>query len=272
MPLTLTDRSIAIQSASSPCCTLVVPTYNAEAFIVETLNRLQDFVSEHPKWLVLFVCDGCSDNTVAKLQQQISTGSPISIHSYPSNRGKGYALRRALNLVRTPYAIYTDVDLAYDPQEALKVLRLLEHGADLAVANRVDPASRFLISPCDFPSIYQRHRMSRAFNWWLRHMLPIEILDTQAGLKGLSLSAWTKLAPLISSDGFFFDVELLAWAGAMKMNIVQTPVSFRYIDPTTVKMVRHGWPMILQTLRLRRRLKKAASGEMAAIGMAGAES
>ena len=33
-----------------------------------------------------------------------------------------------------------------------------------------------------------------------------------------------------------------------------------------------GRPMILQTLRLRRRLKKAASGEMAALGVAGAES
>jgi len=102
-------------------------------------------------------------------------------------------------------------------------------------------------------------------------MLPIEILDTRAGLKGLSLEAWAKLAPNIRSDGFFFDVELLAWAGAMKMNIVQTPVSFRYIDPTTVKMVRHGWPMILETLRLRTRLKAAACSERAMVGVAGAE-
>jgi len=264
--------SIAWTSSKPTTCTLVLPTYNAEAFIDQTLLRLQRFVTDHPQWLVLFVCDGCSDNTVAKFRDHASSLSPgISIHSYQANHGKGYALRRALSLVRTPYAVYTDVDLAYDPDEALKVLQLLEDGAELAVANRVDPASRFLISPCDFASIYQRHRMSRAFNWWLRHMLPIEILDTQAGLKGLSLKAWSKLAPQISTDGFFFDVELLAWAGAMRMNVVQTPVSFRYIDPTTVKMVRHGWPMILQTLRLRRRLKKAASNETAAIGVAGAE-
>src|SRR5256885_641881 len=181
----------------------------------------------------------------------MSAASPaIAVHSYEENRGKGYALRRALNLVRTPYAVYTDVDLAYDPDEALKVLQLLEDGADLAGANRVDPASRFLLKPRDLSSILQRPRLSPRLYWWVRHMLPIDILDTQAGLKGLSLRAWSKLAPQISSDGFFFDVELLAWAGAMKMNVVQTPVSFRYIDPTTVKMVRHGWPMILQTLRL----------------------
>lgn len=258
--------------AQPPRCTLVVPTYNAAGFIVETVERLREFVANHPRWVVLFVCDGCSDDTVTRLSTELSPASPsILLHSYQDNRGKGYALRRALNLVRTPYVVYTDVDLAYDPAEALKVLQLLEDGADLAVANRIDPGSRFLINPRDFASIYQRHRMSRAFNWWLRHMLPIDILDTQAGLKGLSLKAWSKLAPQMSSDGFFFDVELLAWAGAMKMNVVQTPVSFRYIDPTTVKMVRHGWPMILQTLRLRRRLKKAASNETAAIGAAGVE-
>jgi dolichyl-phosphate beta-glucosyltransferase len=273
MPATVIELPAARKTrAQPPNCTLVVPTYNAAAFIAQTVGRLREFVANHPGWLVLFACDGCSDDTVERLSAELAASSAaLSIHSYPCNRGKGHALRRAMNLVRTPYAVYTDVDLAYDPDEALRLLRLLEDGADLAVANRVDPASRFLISPRDFPSIYQRHRMSRAFNWWLRHMLPIEILDTQAGLKGLSLEAWGRLAPHMMGDGFFFDVELLAWAGAMKMNIVQTPVSFRYIDPTTVKMVRHGWPMILETLRLRRRLKAAACSERAMIGVAGAE-
>jgi glycosyltransferase involved in cell wall biosynthesis len=258
--------------AETARCTLVVPTYNAASFIAETVRRLAEFVAEHPRWLVLFVCDGCSDDTVAKLSAELAPlSSALTVHSYEQNRGKGHALRRALGLVRTPFVVYTDCDLAYDPDEALRILQLLEDGADLAVANRVDPASRFLISPCDFASIYQRHRMSRAFNWWLRHMLPIEILDTQAGLKGLSLEAWARLSPHITSDGFFIDVELLAWAGAMKMKIAQTPVSFRYIDPTTVRMVRHGWPMILQTLQLRRRLKAAAGNERAMIGVAGVE-
>jgi dolichyl-phosphate beta-glucosyltransferase len=256
-----------------PCrCTLVIPTYNASSFIDQTLERLERFIAEHADWCVLFVCDGCSDDTVEKLRAAVSLCSPaMQVQSYDLNRGKGFALRRALDLVRTPFMVYTDVDLAYDPSEALKVLELLEAGADVAVANRVDPDSRFLISPCDFASIYQRHRMSRAFNWWLRHMLPISILDTQAGLKGLTRQAWANLAPHMTSDGFFFDVELLAWAGALKMNLVQTPVSFRYIYPTTVKMVRHGWPMILQTLRLRRRLKAAGSDSRPAIPLAGVE-
>src|SRR6185295_9128050 len=161
MPLTLMDEAVSRHDASTAHCTLVLPTYNAAGFISNSLERLRHFVADHPQWTVLFVCDGCSDDTVARI---LPASHSIAVHSYEQNRGKGYALRRALSLVKTPFVVYTDVDLAYDPDEALKVLRLLEHGADLAVANRVDPASRFLINPCDFPSIYQRHRMSRAFN------------------------------------------------------------------------------------------------------------
>jgi dolichyl-phosphate beta-glucosyltransferase len=180
----------------------------------------------------------------------------MQIEAYEKNRGKGYALRRGLNLADTPYKIYTDVDLAYDPQESVRILHLLEGGADLAVVNRASPDSEFLISPRDFPNIYRRHLMSRSFNWWLRQMLPITILDTQAGLKGITAAAWGRLANDMTTDGFFFDVELLARAGAAQMRIDEAPVFFKYVDPTTVRMVNHGWSMIKDTLRLRRNMRR----------------
>src|SRR5437867_8554697 len=113
MPPTVVELpTVRKTRAQSPRCTLVVPTYNAAGFISQTVARLREFVAHHPRWLVLFVCDGCSDDTVARLSAELSRSSAaLSIHSYPYNRGKGYALRRALNLVRTPFAVYTDVDL-----------------------------------------------------------------------------------------------------------------------------------------------------------------
>src|SRR3954469_9239910 len=104
----VTSRRSSIQT---PRCTLVLPTYNASGFIAQTLQRLREFAANHPQWLVLFICDGCSDDTLARLSAEAESLPPaITVHSYQSNRGKGYALRRALGLVRTPYAVYTDVD------------------------------------------------------------------------------------------------------------------------------------------------------------------
>jgi dolichyl-phosphate beta-glucosyltransferase len=236
-------------------CTLVIPTYNAAAFIDKSVGRLEEFLAAEPGFCVLFICDGCTDGTASRVERLVKDHPRMSMEAYTQNRGKGFAVRRGLSRAQTRYRIFTDVDLAYAPEEALKVLELLQSGADMVVVNRAHPESRFLISPVDFPGIYKRHRMSRAFNAFLRWMLPIRILDTQAGLKGVTADAWAKIGPYIQSDGFFVDVELLAYAGAAKLCIKETPISFNYVDPTTVKLVVHGWSMILDTLRLRWRLR-----------------
>lgn len=242
-------------------CTLVVPTYNAAAFIDRTVTRLRRFVAEHPDWLVLFVCDGCRDNTVEVLRKLIRDDEPgLRVHAYDKNRGKGFALRRGLDLANTPYLLYTDVDLAYDPDESIRLLSLLENGADVVAVNRANPDSRFIMSPQFFPTIYRRHIMSRIFNWWLRQVLPIAVLDTQAGLKGMTLQAWKQLSPWMETDGFFFDVELLARAGRIGMKFAESPVVFTYHDPTTVKMVSHGASMFVDTMKLRRKLKRMDQG------------
>jgi dolichyl-phosphate beta-glucosyltransferase len=258
-------------------CTLVIPTFNAADFAEATVTRVANFLKNHSDWCVIFVVDGCPYGTAEKLRPLVQPLAPqVQLESYQPNRGKGYALRLGLNLAKTPYLIYTDVDLAYDPDEAVKILNLLENGADMGVVNRASPDSRFLISPLDFPRIYKRHLMSRGFNWWLRQMLPIKILDTQAGLKGLTARAWEIIGPQMTSDGFFFDVEFLARAGAARMRIDEIPVFVKYVDPTTVRMVTHGWAMMKDTVRLRKNLQKNAKkatvaipSEKTGIGMVG---
>jgi len=127
---------------------------------------------------------------------------------------------------------FTDVDLAYDPDEALKILSPVGVRAlTLQSPMRARPDSQFLISPRSFPTIYRRHLMSRGFNWWLRQMLPITILDTQAGLKGITAQAWNVLGPQITTDGFFFDVSWLARAGVARMRIAERRFFQIPVDP-----------------------------------------
>lgn len=247
---------MAAPSANQTACTLVLPTYNASSFIADTVSRMERFLREHPSFEVMFVSDGCKDDTVAILKNLLpSLGDRVKLIAYEQNRGKGHALRTAFSACETPYIIFTDVDLAYEPDDAEKLLAVLRNGADLVVVNRASPDSTYQISPRDFSNIYKRHLMSRAYNRWLRMMLPIDILDTQAGYKGLTAAAWARLAPRLKCDGFFFDTELLAHAGAMGLDVRQTPAHFRYLDPTTVRMVKSGWAMLGDTISLRRRLR-----------------
>ena len=238
--------------------TLVIPTYNAMDFIDSTIQRLRRFVAEHPDWCVLFVCDGCTDGTTEHLTQAVKDDARIAVEHYPRNRGKGYALRLGLTKATTQYRVFTDADLAYDPDEAIKVADVLA-GDEVVVVDRASPESwpgSSSASRAISPNIYKRHLMSRSFNWYLRQVLPIKILDTQAGLKGITAKAWELIGPKMISDGFFFDVELLSRAQLEGLVLRETPIVFRYADPTTVRMVKHGWQMFFDTLRLRRRLRR----------------
>ena len=242
-----------------PVAILVLPTYNAATFVARTVDELRRFVARHPDWRVLFVCDGCTDATPTLLGEACAGVPELDVMVLPENRGKGAAIRSGFTAATTPYLAFTDVDLAYDPEDACRMVARLRDGADLVVANRADPESRYWISPRDFPSIYRRHVMSQTYNAWVRAMLPIRVRDSQAGLKALTQVAWRRLAPTLTVDGFAFDVELLGRAGQAGLRIVETAVSFRYVDPTTVGMLRHGWQMLFAVTRLRRALRQAGT-------------
>jgi dolichyl-phosphate beta-glucosyltransferase len=256
------SRGSSIESShdppAGPLATLVLPTYNAAAFVVDTVERLRGFLARHPEWRVMFVCDGCNDGTEALLGR---VGPGFDVRAYSRNRGKGFAIRTGFDAAATPYLVFTDVDLSYEPEDACRIVALLQTGADLVVANRVDQASRYSMGPRDFATIYRRHLMSRAYNAWVRAMLPIRERDAQAGLKGISRVAWTGLAANFTIDGFGFDVELLARARQQGLRIVEMPVTFRHVNGTTVAMLRDGPRMLAEVIRIRRTLRRRAAAQ-----------
>jgi dolichyl-phosphate beta-glucosyltransferase len=217
---------------------------------------------------VLFVCDGCNDGTEAILRR---LGPGFDVHAYSRNRGKGFAVRTGFDAATTPYLVFTDVDLSYEPEDACRIVARLQAGADLVVANRVDRASRYSMGPRDFAKLYRRHLMSRAYNAWVRAMLPVLERDAQAGLKGIRRVAWVGLAADFTIDGFGFDVELLARARQQGLRIVEMPVAFRHVNGTTVAMLRDGTRMLAEVVRIRRMLRRRAAAQSPAPVATGSE-
>src|SRR5438876_862745 len=99
-----------------PLASLVFPTYNPAAFLDRTCAEVARFLrAASGNWEAWFVCDGCTDGSVARLEDW-ARSDPQRIHvlSYAPNRGKGYAVRRGLAAARGQWRIFTDVDLAYN--------------------------------------------------------------------------------------------------------------------------------------------------------------
>src|SRR3954452_18468469 len=95
---------------------LIFPVYNAAALVRATWERVRAFLAEAPgSWEVLFVCDGCRDDTESALRELTrGAGERVRVLGYGRNRGKGYAVRHGLQAARGQWRLFTDVDLAYD--------------------------------------------------------------------------------------------------------------------------------------------------------------
>lgn len=232
---------------NGPQFSLIFPTYNAASFLASTWDSVSRFLhSAGASWEVLFVCDGCTDNTLARLTHLIQHGpKQIRLLSYPDNRGKGHAVRRGLQAAQGRWRLFTDVDLAYRFEDILGVAETLKAGADVAIGSRLHPESRVIVPTRYQGYLYRRQLQSLVFSTLVRRLLPLTQLDTQAGLKGLSARAVRLLCPLLECDGFGFDCELLVMCRRLRIPVVEVPVTMQYDgQPTTT-----GWSALPQMLR-----------------------
>src|SRR5262245_56120318 len=97
-------------SREAPLVSLVFPAYNPGPSIDQTCREVAQFLrTASGNWEILFVCDGCTDGTVARLRALTASEPRVQVLSYTPNRGKGYAVRHGLEAATGAYRLYTDV-------------------------------------------------------------------------------------------------------------------------------------------------------------------
>lgn len=238
---------------AAPHLTLVVPCYNGAERLPAALVQLSAFLAAQPYTSELILVDDCSAEPAARVLRDYAASRPgITLLRNERNEGKGRSVGRGMLAGRGRYRVFTDADLAYPPSEVNKILRDLESGADVAIACRVLPESRYLMSPTFFHYLYTRHIMSRVFNLLARIVLLRDVLDSQAGLKGFTAAAAETVFPRLTIPRFGFDVEALFVAQKHKLTVQQTAVFFHYDEePTTVKFAQSAVTMALELVQVR---------------------
>ena len=236
-----------------PHLTLVVPAYNGEDRLPASLAQLTGFLAAQPYSSELILVDDCSDDAAARVMREFAAANPtVTLLRNEINRGKGASVGRGMLAGRGRYRVFTDADLAYPPSEVNRILRDLEAGADVAIACRVLPESRYLMSPSFFHYLYTRHVMSRVFNLMVRAVMLRDVLDTQAGLKGFTAQAVETVFPRVTIPRFGFDVEALYIAQKHGFSVRQTAVHFRYDEePTTVRFAQSALMMAGELLQVK---------------------
>ena len=115
---------------------VLMPVYN-ERWTVETVVRRVLSANIPLELELIAVDDGSTDGSADVLQRLASEDARIRVVCHPHNRGKGAALRTAIDHISGGIAVVQDADLEYNPAEFSALLQpILEGKADAVYGSR----------------------------------------------------------------------------------------------------------------------------------------
>lgn len=212
---------------------VVVPAYNEERRIKETLRAINNyFAKKQITREIIVIDDGSSDNTtgvVEALRQEINGLSAIQ---YKPNRGKGYAVRKGVENSRGKYILFTDADNSTPIEEFEKFYPLLK-------ANKVVIGSRY-ISESNIVVKQPTYRVliGRSANMLIQFFLLEGIKDTQCGFKTFQHVAAKEIFSRMKINRFGFDIEMLSIARLLNFSIKEIPVRWYNSPESRVRPIK----------------------------------
>ncbi len=223
---------------------LVIPAYNEQAIIVDTVRTAMAALSRiDPDYELIVVDDGSTDGMIEQLRPL--AGEHLRLEGYAPNRGKGCAVRVGMLSARGEYVFATDADLAYGLDNIAPMLDKLERtGCDLVIGSRRLNGEGYK----DYPLL--RLITSKGFGLIVRLLSGLPY-DTQCGIKGYRRAAAQALFSKCTTDGFAFDFEVLLRARKAGMSIGQEAVSIVNHRDSKVDILRDSARMFRDLLRIR---------------------
>ena len=204
---------------------VVIATYDNAGTIANVVRRVEAITRD-----IIVVDDGCTDNTLALLQQ---LDVPPHIVTYKPNRGKGHALvqgfKKAMQL-GWDYVITLDSDGQHFPEDLPQLVAAwTQHKDALIVGER---GTGHLNMP-------RGNTMANKFsNFWFTVQTGIQLNDTQTGFRLYPLKRLRWLG--ITTSRYEAELEMLVFAAWHGIGIV--PVKVRVYYPPQGERVTHFRP------------------------------
>jgi len=220
----------------------LIPAYNEAATIGEVLERVDALGLDRQ---IIVVDDGSSDAT-ADIVARYAAEHPGVILVRQPNRGKGAAIRRAIQEIDGDIAVIQDADMEYDPAEVPRLIEPIQRGvADVVYGSRLSggqPQRAYLFW----------HLIGNRFLSLLTGVLYNTTLsDMETGYKAFRAEALRSLT--LREDSFGIEPEITGRVCRARLRIYEMPVSYygrTYAEGKNITW-RDGFRAIWVLLRVR---------------------
>lgn len=209
--------------------TAIIPVFNDRPSLEIALGKSLEVLSAiTPDFEILVAEDGSTDGSTEFVRQYEQREPHVRLLHSDERQGRGRALNRAIREARGSVVCYYDVDLATDMKHLPALISAIREGSDVSTGSRLLPAS-------DIVRTEGREIASRGYNYLVRLFLGSSVYDHQCGFKAFNRERILPLLPLIRSNHWFWDTEILVRAQRNGYRITELPVRWRAGKGTTVR-------------------------------------
>lgn len=214
--------------------TVIIPAYNEEAGISDTLALLKPFVEKNG-WKVIVINDGSTDNT----KDSLNANSFVKVITHKVNRGYGASLKSGLSGASTELVAFYDADGQHRPEELEKLWNAWNE-QDMIVGQRVK-GSHFSISRAPGKWI-----LGKTANFLAGRKIP----DLNSGLRIVKRDIIMKYLQLFP-DGFSFSTtSTIAFLSDKKLVEYLPITTSKRKGKSSVNQVKDGFNTALLIVRL----------------------
>jgi dolichyl-phosphate beta-glucosyltransferase len=241
-----------MSSATPVYLSVIIPAYNEEERIADSLYCVKDFLYTRPYHSeIIVVDDGSRDLTTEIVRfidiygEEIREQEAGSLMENVKNVGKGFSIARGILRARGEIILTSDTDLSTPIEEVEKLLPYFSQGYSVVVGSRNLPESEVEAKPL------RRQFLSRIFNFCVQTLVIKGVSDTQCGFKAYRRDAAHRIAMLQRVYGFGYDVEHLYLAQKLGYAIKEVPVKWRHQEGSKVDPFKDSVKMLRDLVRIR---------------------
>ena len=201
--------------SESGALSVIIPVFNER----ETVRNVVERVRAVPIETEIILVDDCSVDGTRDILKQMEDEQPdLVVRYHPVNRGKGSAIRTALEAVSGEMVIIQDADLEYDPAEFPRLVSPIQQGvADVVYG------SRFLGGP--HRVLFFWHQLGNRLLTLLSNVLTnLNLTDMETGYKVFRSEVIKGMR--LTSNRFGFEPEVTARIAQMHCRVYEMPISY----------------------------------------------
>ena len=226
---------------------IIYPVFNEEERLSKTFLDIKKFekVNKFIKKEYIFVNDGSFDKSLLIIRNEIKKNNKIKIVSYKKNMGKGYALKRGVQIAKNEWILTSDADCSVSNFQLTKWVekKYIKQNTFIYFGSRNHPLSIV-------KKKITRKLVGIIFKLLIRLFFEIKISDTQCGFKLYKLNIAKKIFKKISTNGYMHDIEICIIAKILNLRIEDLPVKWTHVNDSKINFLGDVFKVVFSLIKI----------------------